>query len=81
MEDGFIEYFNGRLRVEGLNVEVFFTLKDVRAKLAHWQQDYNLVRAPASYCRRVGRGNQNLACPSGLYQVIVYGVCRHVAVL
>lgn len=36
VENGFIESFNGRLRDECLNVEVFFTLEDVREKLARW---------------------------------------------
>jgi len=57
VENGFIESFNGRLRDECLNVEVFVTLEDVREKLTRWQQDYNLVRphsalqdqAPASF--------------------------------
>jgi len=44
VENGFIESFNGRLRDECLNVEVFFTLEDVREKLARWQVDYNLLR-------------------------------------
>lgn len=44
VENGFIESFNGRLREECLNVEVFFTLEDVREKLWRWQQDYNRVR-------------------------------------
>ncbi len=44
VENGFIESFNGRLRDECLNLEVFFTLEDVREKLSRWQQDYNLVR-------------------------------------
>jgi putative transposase len=44
VENGFIESFNGQLRDECLNVEVFFTLEDVRQKLARWQQDYNRVR-------------------------------------
>ena len=57
VENGFIESFNGRLRDECLNVEVFFTLDDVREKLARWQEDYNVLRphsslqdqAPASF--------------------------------
>ena len=57
VENGFIESFNGRLRDECLNVEVFFTLEDVREKLERWRQDYNLTRphsalgdqAPASF--------------------------------
>ncbi len=57
VETGFIESFNGRLRDECLNVEVFFTLEDVREKLARWQEDYHHLRphralqdqAPASF--------------------------------
>ena len=57
VENGFIESFNGRLRDECLNVEVFFTQEDAREKLERWRQDYNLVRphsalndqAPASF--------------------------------
>ena len=44
VENGFIESFNGRLRDECLNVDVFLTLEDVRAKLARWQEDYNFTR-------------------------------------
>jgi len=44
VENGFIESFNGRLRDECLNVEVFFTLDDARETLAQWQADYNLRR-------------------------------------
>ena len=33
VENGYIESFNGRLRDECLNVEVFFALADVRDKL------------------------------------------------
>lgn len=41
VENGFIESFNGRLRDECLNVEVFFTLEDAREKLTCWREDYN----------------------------------------
>jgi len=39
VENGFIESFNGRLRDACLNEDVFFTLEDVREKLACWQED------------------------------------------
>jgi putative transposase len=39
--NGYIESFNGRLRDECLNVQVFFALADVREKLELWRQDYN----------------------------------------
>ena len=44
VENCFIESFNGRLRDECLNIEVFFTLEEVREKLARWQEDYNGTR-------------------------------------
>ncbi len=44
VENCYIESFNGRLRDECLNVEVFFALIDVRDKLERWRQDYNQVR-------------------------------------
>lgn len=44
VENSYIESFNGRLRDECLNVEVFFGLSDARDKLERWRQDYNQVR-------------------------------------
>jgi transposase InsO family protein len=44
VENGYIESFNGRLRDECLNVEVFFALVDVRDKLERWRQEYCQVR-------------------------------------
>ena len=45
VENGYIESFNGKLRDECLNVEIFFTLADARRKLGLWQLD----------CKRVSR--------------------------
>jgi hypothetical protein len=44
VENGYIESFNGRLRDECLNVEVFFAVAAVREKLELWRHDYNRVR-------------------------------------
>jgi putative transposase len=44
VENSYIESFNGRLRDECSNVEVFFTIVDVREKFERWRMDYNLVR-------------------------------------
>src|SRR6516225_11210108 len=44
VENGYIESFNGRLRDECLNGEVFFHLADAREKLERWRNDYNLHR-------------------------------------
>jgi putative transposase len=48
VENSYIESFNGRLRDECLNVQVFFALADVREKLELWRQDYNQVRPHSS---------------------------------
>ena len=48
VENGFIESFNGRLRDECLNVEVFFTLEDAQETLTRWQEDYNHLRPHSS---------------------------------
>ncbi len=43
-QNAFIESFNGRLRDEHLNTELFFSVADARTKLLEWQRDYNEVR-------------------------------------
>ncbi len=52
VENGYIESFNGKLRDECLNVEVFFSLADVRHKLALWSEDYNHRRPHSSLADR-----------------------------
>ena len=44
MQNGFVESFNGRLRDECLNEEVFGSLADARRKLSLWRYDYNNIR-------------------------------------
>lgn len=64
-ENGYIESFNGRLRDECLNAEVFFSVSDARQKLERWRRDYNEERphsalggkTPLAYLR--GDWNQN----------------------
>jgi len=43
-QNAFIESFNGRMRDELLNEEVFTSLADARRKLAIWRHDYNTTR-------------------------------------
>jgi len=58
-QNAFIESFNGSLRDELLNEEMFDSLEDARRKLALWRYDYNNVRPhsslgnqpPAEACR------------------------------
>ncbi|MEO0751472.1 MAG: IS3 family transposase [Pseudomonadota bacterium] len=47
-QNAFIESFNGSLRDELLNEEMFDSLGDARRKLALWRYDYNNVRPHSS---------------------------------
>jgi len=48
VENAYIESFNGRLRDECLNVEIFFSIEDARRKLERWRIDYNATRLHSS---------------------------------
>jgi putative transposase len=77
VQNGYIESFNGRLRDECLNTEVFSTLAEAREKLACWRRDYNQTRphsaladrTPEEFTRILGPGpfalpSVNKAAPS-----------------
>jgi transposase InsO family protein len=43
-ENGYIESFNGKLRDELLNREIFTTLTEAKVLIAGWRKEYNQVR-------------------------------------
>jgi len=43
-ENGCIESFNGKLRDELLNREIFYTLQEAKIIIEHWRREYNQVR-------------------------------------
>jgi transposase InsO family protein len=47
-ENGYNESFNGKLRDELLNGEIFFTLKEAKVMIERWRQEYNTVRPHSS---------------------------------
>ena len=47
-ENGYVESFNGRLRDELLNGEIFTTLKEAQIIIESWRQHYNRVRPHSS---------------------------------
>lgn len=47
-ENGYNESFNGKLRDELLNGEVFYTLKEAQVLIEEWRQHYNHVRPHSS---------------------------------
>lgn len=51
-QNGFIESFNGKLRVECLNEQLFYDLADARTKIEAWRKDYNENRPHRSLGQR-----------------------------
>ena len=47
-DNGFVESFNGRLRDECLNQNIFVTLAETRRILEEWREDYNGKRPHGS---------------------------------
>jgi len=47
-ENGYNESFNGKLRDELLNREVFYTLPEAKFLIERWRQEYNTVRPHSS---------------------------------
>jgi len=48
IENAYIESFNGRLRDECLNDQIYETLDDAREKIEMWREDYNGCRPHSS---------------------------------
>ena len=47
-ENGYIESFNGKLRDELLNVEIFYTLREAQVIIEGWRREYNTFRPHSS---------------------------------
>ncbi len=45
-ENGYNESFNGKLRDERLNGEIFYTLNKAKTMIESWRDHYNTIRAP-----------------------------------
>ncbi len=43
-ENGYVESFNGKLRDELLNGEIFYTLREAQVIIECWRREYNTVR-------------------------------------
>ena len=47
-ENGYIESFNGKLRDELLNGEIFYSLKEAQVLIENWRIEYNTIRPHSS---------------------------------
>ena len=51
-ENGYCESFNGKLRDELLNGEIFYSLKEAKVVIGQWRSHYNTVRPHSSLAYR-----------------------------
>ena len=51
-ENGYVESFNGKLRDELLNVEVFETLQEAQVLVERWRREYNQRRPHSALAYR-----------------------------
>ena len=47
-ENGYNESFNGKLRDEFLNREIFYNIKEAKVLIENWRMEYNTVRPHSS---------------------------------
>ena len=47
-ENGYVESFNGKMRDELLNREIFYTLKEAQVLIVRWREEYNHFRPHSS---------------------------------
>ena len=62
-ENGYVESFNGKLRDELLNTEVFNTLAEAKVLIEQWRRHYNTVRPHSSLGYRPPAPEVKLAAP------------------
>ena len=72
VENAYIESFNGRIRDECLNVNIFYTLDDAKEIIERWRDDYNNWRphsslgylSPMEYISKTNNGTDLEMTPS-----------------
>jgi transposase InsO family protein len=65
-ENGYVESFNGKLRDELLDREIFYTLKEARVLIERWRNQYNRVRPHSSLGYRPPAPEARLLAPASL---------------
>jgi transposase InsO family protein len=64
-ENGFVESFNGKLRDELLNGEIFYTLKEAQVLIEWWREEYNEIRPHSALGYRPPAPVARLAAKAG----------------
>jgi transposase InsO family protein len=64
-ENGYVESFNGKLRDELLNGEIFYTLKEAQVLIEWWREEYNEIRPHSALGYRPPAPAARLAAKAG----------------
>jgi putative transposase len=76
-ENGYNESFNGKLRDELLNREIFYNLKEAKVMIENWRNEYNTIRPHSSLNYRPPAPEVRL--PLVLDRKIIYdGKCNQI---
>ena len=67
-ENGYCESFNGKLRDECLNGEIFYSLKEAQIVIEQWRQQYNTVRPHTSLGYRPPAPGAYIPVPNSVSQ-------------
>jgi putative transposase len=62
-ENGYVESFNGKMRDELLNGEIFYTLQEAQILIERWRKDYNHFRPHSSLGYRPPAPQASLISP------------------
>jgi transposase InsO family protein len=72
-ENGYIESFNGKLRDELLDREIFYTLGEAKLLIDRWRQEYNMFRPHSALGYRPPAPEAVLSQPVGLQSAATAG--------
>jgi putative transposase len=69
-ENGYCESFNGKLRDELLNGEIFYSLKEAKVVIEQWRKHYNTVRPHSSLGYRPPAPQAHMPASPQLDQIV-----------
>ena len=76
-ENGYNESFNGKLRDELLNGEIFYTLKEAKVLIEEWRKTYNMIRPHSSLGYRPPAPEAVLPVPWPADKQVIIRVAEH----
>ena len=76
-DNAYIESFNGSFRDECLNINLFLSMEDARAKIEDWRREYDEFRPHSSLGERTPSEPDTKPCASPLPRLTCANSCDH----